>query len=289
MRHGKTIKIFLLEGDPNGRMTCELSNWSGKAYKIPRILIPESDDRIDLKHTGIYLLFGKNESGMDKVYIGEGESVLPRIKQQLPAKEFWNEVIIFISKDDNLNKAHVKYMENRLFEQARKVGRYEIDNSTIPTQSSISESDRAEMEEFLSNVQLLVNTLGHKVFEEKRETTTVLNQPRISFMLKGARGAEAQGQRTTDGFVVFKGSKATESITPSFPSSLQNLRLRLLEAGTLIIQGNVLLFQEDYIFSSPSTAAMIVLGRPSNGLLEWKDTQSRTLKQLESVHDNELK
>lgn len=289
MRHGKTIKIFLLEGDPNGRMTCELSNWTGKAYKIPRILVPGSDDRSDLKNTGIYLLFGKNEAGNDRVYIGEAESVLIRLKQQLSAKEYWNEAIVFVSKDDNLNKAHVKYLESRLYEQAKKAGRFELDNSSIPTQSSISESDRAEMEEFLENIRLLVNTLGHKVFEEKREAATALNEPRIVFSLRGARGAEAQGQRTTDGFVVFKGAKATESVTTSFPSSLKNLRSRLLESGILIVQSGALLFQEDHIFSSPSTAAMVVLGRPSNGLMEWKDDQNRTLKQVESTDENESK
>lgn len=289
MRHGKTIKIFLLEGDPNGRMTCELSNWTGKAYKIPRILVPGSDDRSDLKNTGIYLLFGKNEAGMDKVYIGEAESVLIRLKQQLPAKEYWNEAIVFVSKDDNLNKAHVKYLENRLYEQAKKAGRFELDNSSIPTQSSISESDRAEMEEFLENIRLLVNTLGHKVFEEKREPATILNEPRISFSIKGARGAEAQGQRTTDGFVVFKGSKASETVTPSFPSSLKNLRERLLESGTLVADNGLLVFQEDYILGSPSTAAMVVLGRPSNGLLEWKDAQGQTLKSIESADETESK
>lgn len=282
MRHGKTIKIFLIEGDPNGRMTCELSNWTGKAYKIPRILVSGSDDRSDLKNTGIYLLFGKNEAGMDKVYIGEAESVLIRLKQQLSAKEYWNEAIVFVSKDDNLNKAHVKYLENRLYEQAKKAGRFDLDNASIPTQSSISESDRAEMEEFLENIRLLVNTLGHKVFEEKREVLSILNEPRISFFIKGVREAEAQGQRTTDGFVVFKGSKASKSVTNAFSPSFVALRDRLIESHTLTIQDKYLLFQEDYIFSSPSAAAMIVLGTPTNGLSAWKDAQGRTLKTVEA-------
>lgn len=69
MAHGKTIKIFLIDGDSNGRMSCELSNWTGKAYKIPRIKIKECSDRDDLVNTGIYLLFGKDEEGNDLVYI----------------------------------------------------------------------------------------------------------------------------------------------------------------------------------------------------------------------------
>lgn len=157
-KFGKTIKLFLIDGDPNGRMTCELSNWTGKAYKIPRIKIKDCSDRSDLSNPGIYLLFGKNESGKELVYIGEAEVVLKRLNQHLTQKDFWNEAIVFISKDENLNKAHIKYLENGLYEIAKSVNRYQIDNSTIPTQSSIAESDRAEMEEFIENIKILIYT-----------------------------------------------------------------------------------------------------------------------------------
>ena len=176
MIFGKTIKIFLIDGDPNGRMSCELSNWTGKAYKIPRIKIKECTDRDDLTSTGVYLLFGKDEQGKDQVYIGEAESILKRLNQHLTQKDFWNETIVFISKDENLNKAHIKYLENRLHEIAKKANRYTVENSSTPTQSSISESDRAEMEEFIDNIKMLVNTLGHKVFEEKREYKPIQKQ-----------------------------------------------------------------------------------------------------------------
>ena len=169
VQFGKTIKIFLIDGDPNGRMSCELSNWTGKAYKIPRIKVKDCTDRDDLSNTGVYLLFGKEEDGKDLVYIGEAETVFKRLLQQLNQKDFWHEAIVFVSKDENLNKAHIKYLENRLHEIAIAARRYKVENSITPTQSSISESDRAEMEEFIENIKLLVNTLGHKVFEEKRE------------------------------------------------------------------------------------------------------------------------
>lgn len=104
MKFGKTIKIFLIDGDPNGRMSCELSNWTGKAYKIPRIKIKECTDREDLVSTGVYLLFGKDDEGKDQVYIGEAETILKRLNQHLTQKDFWHETIVFISKDENLNK-----------------------------------------------------------------------------------------------------------------------------------------------------------------------------------------
>lgn len=119
MNFGKTIKMFLIDGNPNGRLTCELSNWTGKAYKIPRTEVKICEDRQDLKSTGVYLLFGKNDEEQDQLYIGEAENVYTRLQSHLREKDFWTEVIVFISKDDNLNKAHIKYIENRLYQLAK--------------------------------------------------------------------------------------------------------------------------------------------------------------------------
>ncbi len=279
MKFGKTIKIFLIDGDPNGRMSCEISNWSGKAYKIPRIKIKDCTDRSDLTSTGVYLLFGKDDNGKDRVYIGEAESILKRLNQQLTQKEFWNEAVVFISKDENLNKAHIKYLENRLHDIAKLANRYILDNSIIPTQSSISESDRAEMEEYIENIKMLVNTLGHKVFDEKREFQP--KQKQEPFAIKAARGADGQGEPTSDGFVVFKGSKAASTIVNSMTPSFVSLRQKLINEGVLINKGEFYEFSEDYIFSSPSTAAVMVMGRNANGLTEWKQKNGKTLKDFE--------
>lgn len=280
-KFGKTIKLFLLDGDPNGRMICELSNWTGKAYKIPRIKIKDSSDRDELNSTGIYLLFGKPEGEKDQVYIGEAESILKRLNQHLTQKDFWHEAIIFISKDDNLNKAHIKYLENRLHETAVIADRYKIENSVVPTQSSISESDKAEMEEFIENVKLLVNTLGHKVFVEKREHKTLL-QKQFTFSIKATRGADAIGEATSEGFVVFKGSKASATTVTSISPSFLKLRNSLIDKGIMTLSGDVYEFKEDYIFSSPSSAAVIVMGRNANGPLEWKLPTGQTLREFET-------
>lgn len=284
MKFGKTIKIFLIDGDPNGRLTCELSNWTGKAYKIPRIKVKDCNDRDDLQNTGVYLLFGKDEDGREQVYIGEAEAILKRLNQQLTQKEFWNEAIVFISKDENLNKAHIKYLENRLYEIAKYGNRYKVENSVIPTQSSISESDTAEMEEFIENVKMLTNTLGHKVFEEKRETKT--KQKSAVFYIKAARGADAQGEPTSDGFVVFKGSKATGDTVASITQNFVTLRNKLINEGILKKSDDVYEFPEDFIFSSPSAASSIVLGRNSNGLTEWKLKDGKTLRDFETIEKN---
>ncbi|MFC7348566.1 GIY-YIG nuclease family protein [Chryseobacterium zhengzhouense] len=279
---GKTIKIFLIDGEPNGRLTCELSNWTGKAFKIPRNKIKVSTDRTELESTGIYILFGKSTDNKDLAYIGEGEEIYKRIIQHVSGKDFWNEAVVFISKDENLNKAHVKYLENRLYEIAKKVNRYNLDNSNIPTRSSISESDRAEMEEFIENIKLLTNTLGYKIFEELiHENQTIEEQVNNTFYIRATRGANAQGQITNEGFVVLKDSEIADSVTTSLNQSIINFRQRLIDEQKIVNINNKLIFTEDYLFSSPSTAAAIVMGRSANGLTEWRLSDGRILKSVE--------
>ena len=278
MAFGKTIKIFLIDGDPNGRMSCELSNWTGKAYKIPRIKIKDCSDRSDLNTTGVYLLFGKNEEGNDLVYIGEAENVLVRLNQHLSSKDFWKETIVFISKDENLNKAHIKYLENRLHDFGTKTNRYVIENGCTPTLSSISESDRAEMEEFIENIKLMVNTLGHKVFEDKRELSTSRKDKELLY-IKSSRGCDAIAEQTSEGFLVLQGSKIANSVTPSISKSIKDVRIDLINKSIIVDYE----FKEDYIFSSPSYAATIVMGRSANGLTEWKTIDGKILKSLESL------
>lgn len=287
LKFGKTIKIFLIDGDPNGRMSCELSNWTGKAYKIPRIKVRDCIDRGDLSNTGVYLLLGRDDYGTEQAYVGEAENTLKRINQHLNEKDFWNEVIVFISKDENLNKAHIKYLEHRLHDLAITTNRYQLQNSTIPTKSSISESDKSEMEEFLDNVKILVNALGHKIFEERREYKTKIKQQDV-FFISAPRGANAQGAPTSEGFVVFKGSKVATSTVASYTPSMIKLRQNLIDTGKIIAAGSDLELVDDYIFGSPSTAACIVMGRNANGLTEWRLANGQTLKGYESAEETKM-
>lgn len=274
---GKAIRIFLIDGKPNGRMTCELSNWTGKAYKIPKIEIKNCADRQDLKNPGVYFLFGKDEEDDDLVYIGEAEDILVRLNQHVSQKDFWTETIAFISKDENLNKAYIKYLEYRLFEIAKVAQRYKILNGNTPTQSSISELDQAEMEEFIDNVKLLVNTLGHRVFDDKPEINSIEKEEILYLETgNGDRACKAVGMQTIEGFLVSKGSKIAEETTPSLQKSIQQKIESLISSG--IIKDFV--FTENYTFPSPSAAASVVSGRSANGLKEWKTKEGILLKDL---------
>lgn len=290
MKFGKTIKLFLIDGDTNGRLTCELSNWTGKAYKLPRNLIKICTDRPEIQTTGVYMLLNKSADLSEKgqLYIGEAEDIFKRLSQHVKEKDFWNEAIVFISKDDNLNKAHIKYLENRLHEIASSTNRYELINTQKPTQSSISESEKAEMEEFLANILTLVSTLGYNAFEQIRQIDTIIQPDKEEdlFYILSARGANGIGQTTSEGFVVFENSQVADPVTNSYPKTMQKLRDTLIFEGVIVKEQDRLILKRDYLFSSSSSAAMIIMGRSANGLTEWKMKSGKTLQDFETGENN---
>lgn len=287
MKFGKTIKLFLIDGDTNGRLTCELSNWTGKAYKIPRNSVKLSSDRPELQTTGVYMLINKN-TDKGQIYIGEAEDIFKRLTQHLREKDFWNDAIIFISKDDNLNKAHIKYLENRLHEIADSAKRYEMINSQKPTQSSISESDQAEMEEFLANILILVSTLGYNAFKQIRQVDKLDNavSEEDLFYISAVRGANGVGKTTSEGFVVFENSQVADPVTNSYPKTMQKLRDSLIADRLIYRDKDKMIMKKDYLFSSSSSAAMIIMGRSANGLTEWKLKSGKTLQDFETGDNN---
>lgn len=275
---GKTIRQFLIDGVADGRWASELSSWTGKAYKIPRTYVSTCGDREDLGNTGVYFLFGNDDSTDSRqVYIGEAENIINRIKQHVAEKDFWTESVVFISKDNNLNKAHIKYLENRLYMIAKENKRYEILNLNVPSESSISEMDRAEMEEFIDNMRLILSVLGHKVLEPSVGNIQGKSEP--VFLLQDRSGVKASGKPISDGFAVLKGSTIAQSVASSLSQSVLNKRQQLIDKN--IVDQNFT-FTQDWPFSSPSLAAAIVVGYSINGRTAWKSKKGVSLKEIET-------
>jgi len=279
MTIGKLISIFLVDGIPDGRLVGEISNWTGKAFKIPRKLLKESAKRDELAKAGVYFLFGKSEENPDEdaVYVGEAEEAYKRLTQQQKL-EFWSEAVVFISKDENLNKAHVKYLESKLYDIAKAAKRYTIANSSTPTCPAISESEQAVMTEFISNLRVLINTLGYKVLEPLAAPTV---KQRDLYFIKAARGANGRAVVTNEGVVVVEGSEIATSTVPSMAPAFVNQRQKLIDQGVIKKTDGKFVFTKDFLFSSPSTAAAVVMGRNANGRIEWKDKKGKTLKEKE--------
>lgn len=275
-----TIKLFLPRGDAKSLRTAEISNWTGKAVAAPRTELDELLAREELDKAGIYILLGSNpQTNAPHAYIGEAEVLRDRLKQH-KTKEFWVSAIAFTSKDENLTKAHVRYLESRLLAEAAQVKRFTLDQNQAGG-SKLPESDREDMEVFLDRIRQLLPVLGSDILTPIAETSAK-NHPGGVLACR-IKGLEARGQRTANGFVVFQGSAAVKEERPSAESSpyITAQRKQLIADGTLIPKNDHLEFAKDAEFSSPSAAAAVVRGGSANGLTAWKNSIGTTLKQLD--------
>lgn len=280
--HPFSIRIFVTNGDPDGLRVIERSNWNGRALVFPRPLLPEVKKREEFGRTGVYLLLGPQEAGEGELlYIGEGDPVRPRLESHFTQKDFWNRGVFFVTGQEGaLNKAHVQYLEARLIELANAAKRMALDNQNKPNRSSLTEADQADMEVFLDHMLQILPLLGISAFEKP---TSDKNTREKNLFLE-AKGLKAEGYESTSGFVVCQGSQAALESVPSMKNHVRgmyDLREKLIVSGVLAQEGQCYHFTQDYSFSSPSTAAAVVMGRSANGRVDWKDKSGRTLKAIQ--------
>ncbi len=236
-----TIKLFLVNGDPKRLRTAEISNWSGKAVAGPRSEFDGILARNESFQAGIYLLAGTDpETGKPALYVGEGECIKDRIKAHL-SKDFWNQIIFFVSKDENLTKSHIRYLEGRLIEQALKAKRCIVTNNQN-SGAKLPESDKEDMEVFLSKIFQLLPVLGVELLVSVSEKSPTDKKER-EILYCEIKGIKAKGHLVPNGLLVLKDSEAVFKERPSvekYPWP-KNMRDKFLEEGTLIADGDRLI------------------------------------------------
>lgn len=282
MAYGKSIELFLVNGTADSLIIAELSNWNGKAIKIPRIEV-SSCDREDITQAGVYFLFCKEDDGSDSVYIGEAENVKERLVQHLrdyqSEKEtyYWSSAVVFIGRD--LNKALIRYLENRFVEIARASKRYLVLTKNTYRNTVMKESQVAVMEEFIDNVKILINALGYKVLEPfaQMDSSTTSVDDELLYITSGS--VNATGKVTAEGFVVFAGATVNEKMSlKSLSPGMLKQRQKLFDSSKV----ENLITTEDILFSSSSAAADFILGYSVSGPRTWKTKDGKSLKEIES-------
>lgn len=288
---GRSLELFFIDGKPDGMLTAEVFNWTGHVLMTPRTQISEALKRKEARYTGVYLLFGERE-GEPLAYIGEAEDVSDRIRNHDSRKDWWSTAILVTSAANNLNKAHVKYLEARLIEEARAVGKIALENGNVPSRSGLSEAAQANMEAFLDYILMVLPALRIDSFlKNTRPASQVADHAVVAslapiFELQTPKHSIRATATLENGeFVVQAGSivrRAWESRRWE-NTGYGQLYAELVRMGILAEQGANRLFRENYAFKSPSAAAAVVNGRPANGTTEWKVLgQSKTYKQWEA-------
>lgn len=289
----KSVRLFLADGSPTGIRTAEIMNWTGHVIVAPRSKLPEALKRPEASRTGVYFLTGDDpdQIGKQRVYIGEGDNVIDRIKSHAKdiTKDFWTHVCIVTSKDSNLTKAHVRYLEFRLVELAKLAGRAVIANGNEPAVKQLPESDVADMEFFLLQMQVILPVVGLDVIRQKEPISSpqslgsdlIQKSSSIELFLANKKyGIDATAIETDGEVTVLTGSHALAK-SDFAPNQYASLRQGLIDSGVLklALDGQWYVFVTDAIFQSPSAAAAVILNRNSNGRVEWRvKATNQTLK-----------
>lgn len=284
MTHGKSIKLFLVDGSINGILTAEIINWTGHVLSAPRTKLLDLIQREECAKTGIYFLVGQDpEDSLPSVYIGESDDVANRLKQhnrseEAGGKDFWEKVCLVTGKDQNITKTHIKYLESRLIDIAKRSGQCLLKNGTAHFYNRLPESDTADMEYFLEQIQVVLPVLGYTFLKEMKYPSEIpINT--ISPKLLQRSDIEADfyltvkdidaNAKVIDGeFYVLAGSQVRKEVSQPTHNYMKNLRPLLFENN--VIDPNTYTFNQDYLFSSPSAAGAVILGRSCNGLKVWK-------------------
>ncbi|EFA24919.1 MULTISPECIES: GIY-YIG nuclease family protein [Streptococcus] len=296
-KRSKNINMFLMDGEVTGKIKCTLSNWTGVIYKIPRIQLGDLKSRDEMKQSGIYFLFGRDEDKQkDVTYIGQattrknGEGVLLRIQEHTrdTHADYFNDVIILTTQNNSFGPTEISYLENKFTQLAKEAGRYIVKNSNDPNPGNVSEEKESELNEIVENTLMIIGTLGYRVFVPMtKKVSQDLTDNHSTYLYlkrktkKSNKVIEATCERTTEGFVVLEGSQVEIKDSPYLPASLKEMRQNLI--ASRVIQDGVL--KEKQLFSSPSYAAAFLLGMQTNGRTDWKDQDGRTLKELEELID----
>ncbi|KGL54239.1 methionine sulfoxide reductase [Porphyromonas gulae] len=274
---GKTVTTYLVDGDPKGTQYAFISNKICQMYVVPRSDLSYLNEQEKLHKPAFYILIGEDETTKPQAYIGETENFRERVKDHENKKSFWQKALIFVSKDADMTKVDVQYLEHKAIAEAKKSNTFILnENKQVPKAPNLPEYQRDTMDEFFEDIKFLASFIGCNIFEITKPKEEHL------FYAKG-RGCDAKGFYSSSGFTVLKGSIIAEKSTPSFHWKEKREKL-ISEYATK--KGLALIVTSDIPFSSPSTAAMFCLGRSANGWDEWKDKEHITLdaiyrKQLE--------
>lgn len=280
---GRSLKLFFVDGNPEGMQTAEVANWTGHVLMAPRTSIVQAMARPEARHTGVYLLLGERDD-LPLAYIGEAESIAERMARHVKEKDWWTKAVLVTSANNALHKANAGYLEARLIEVAKAADRIALDNSSHPAKPSLSEADRSDMEVFLDYLLMVLPALRIDIFTDHTKPSDAKAQQDAAAkgtpfeLVSHKHGLKARAVLLDGEFIVQKGSDARSEWGHVGTQGIgyAKLRMDLVRRGVIVPNGTHCTFAEAYAFPSASAAGSVINGRQTNGYVEWKVPGSKT-------------
>lgn len=273
----KTIQIFLPGGDPQGIRIAQITTGIVQVIEVPRSLLPDFLKMSESEKVALYFLFSEEEDGSDRsVYIGQTGDLRTRLAKHHKEKELWEKVLVLISLTNSLTQTHTLFLEWSSIQEAKKAARYSTENGNGGSKPHTPAPLEAECMDIFELGHTLLATLGYPIFDPVAKSA-VSAKPDDFFYCK-ASGADGRGMYTEEGFVVLKGSIGRKENVASLKGTAgERLRIRLIDSGVMRVEGDTVVFERDHLFRSPSMAALSLMGRTTNGWVDWKNKDGNTL------------
>lgn len=273
----KTIQIFLPGGDPQGIRVAEITTRIVQVIEVPRSLLQDFMKMPESGQVALYFLIGEASDGGDlTVYVGQTGDVRTRLADHNKKKDFWLRALVLISRTNTLTQTHALFLEWHCLQAAKNAGRYAADNGNSGSKPHTPAPLEADCLEIFDTGRALLATLGHPLFDPVGVSGTSGQVDEV-FTCTGS-GVNGRGIYTPEGFVVLKGSIGRRANVASIVGTADERgRRKLIESGVMREVGETVVFEKDHLFSSPSTAAVALMGRTANGWIEWKNNDGKTL------------
>ena len=241
---GKLIRLFLVDGNPNGLRTVEISNMTIYATIFPRTKLKDFLNRSESKKPGSYILLGNSivENTIETIaYVGEGDPVENRLKIHSTGKkqkDYWNEAIVFTSKDDYITKTQIQFLESEIIRLAKEADKVTLKNEQTPSKPNLSEVDNAEMRQFLEGVKLILSSLGIDILESQEIKMNKPKEKEERIFRYSVKNANAKMKIEEEKYIVLKGSTAVINNRPSAGEPIIRMRDNLKKKGIIELDSN---------------------------------------------------
>lgn len=273
MATSKKLEIIYHNGQPDGIRSIRRHLSTMTTYVIPRPLLSEAKKITGINRPGIYYLINENdENKIAQIYVGQTRNGVIRLDDHNRSKDFWNKAIMFLADSKTFSLDMISGLEEFAIIKAHESNRYKVENSVKP-KYEIDEYDLPSIEEVYEEIQFIMATQGYKMDNAK------MSMNEADIFQTSRKGIIARGVYGGDKFQVLEGSEINLE-KPVHLEKYNRQRKELYEKGEIVKQGDKYILKVTLEFNTPSGASDFVLGGSTNGWVEWKNIDGKTLDEV---------
>ena len=273
MAISKKLETIYHNGQPDGIRSIRRNLSTMTVYVIPRPLLSEAKSISGINHLGIYYLINENDDNkIAQIYVGQTRNGIARLDEHNRSKVFWNKAIMFLADSKTFTLDMISGLEKFAILKAQESKRYNVENTVIP-KYEIDEYDMASVEEIYDEIQFIMGTQGYKMDNAKAS----INEADILHTTRN--GITALGMYDGEKFEVLEGSEVNINKAVHL-EKYNKQRYKLLDNGSISRVDGKYILNVILDFNTPSGASDFILGGSTNGWVEWKNKDGKTLDEI---------